>query len=418
MQFEPPFLSEVRRALRKAFPNDGDFDLVPVDAGLNEQWVSYLGTARNLDSAVHKLLEWAKAHRCLINLLEAAIRQNSVHEDLIKVTERLRRFQAPLSELGAGLGELETVFHDQYPFEDIGAWLEKLSRIRSAVCRVEPQPIGSALGKRGFGTGFLIAPDIVITNWHVAASFWEKERLAEQVVLRFDYEDDALGHTKAGQPVKLARDWSLPTSPEDECDFALLRLERRADEDTVNGQRRACLRFLEMTEEDTKKLSTQPPLLILQHPDASPLKLAFGSIVRYEPPRYIYYRVNTTGGSSGAPCLSPDLDVIGLHHYGMEKKNRGIVSSAITPKINEELAKSRLPVGRRDGQPEGILASTEPRSPKVVSAPGDPLRLSVKRKFERRVLVGHTNSVNSSVCARRRARGVWWSGRYHTRLES
>jgi hypothetical protein len=67
----------------------------------------------------------------------------------------------------------------------------------------------------------------------------------------------------------------------------------------------------------------------LQHPAAEPLKLSFGAVEDRDPPNHVRYKVNTQGGSSGSPCLTQDLKVVAIHHYGQMDKNRGVTHEAI-----------------------------------------------------------------------------------------
>jgi hypothetical protein len=59
-------------------------------------------------------------------------------------------------------GELERSVLPLVPFENVGQWLETLARLRRAVARFEPQP--SAQSTEDCGTGFLVAPDLLMTN--------------------------------------------------------------------------------------------------------------------------------------------------------------------------------------------------------------------------------------------------------------
>ena len=68
--------------------------------------------------------------------------------------------------------------------------------MRRAVCRVEPQPENESIAE--FGTGYLVAPDVVMTNFHVAEKFWDDQAKAGRVVLRFDYEKKASGVSVSG----------------------------------------------------------------------------------------------------------------------------------------------------------------------------------------------------------------------------
>ena len=105
-----------------------------------------------------------------------------------------------------------------------------------------------------YGTGFLVAEDVIITNFHVAGPFWDDKTKAGRVVLRFGYETDSSGvEVSGGVEYKLAstwrgpgaptpgadRPWQVLSSPEDKRDFALLRLEKAAGEELVDGAKPA-----------------------------------------------------------------------------------------------------------------------------------------------------------------------------------
>ena len=255
MKYEPSLKSQFLDALRGAFPNRGEVDLVAGRAGLKPQWVNIFATAPSLANALQDFIDWAEANKRLISFLEAAVDQNKENDQLNRVASQLQRLKEPLNEVDADLGTLERVCFKGVNFEDVPRWIDKLGRIRRAICRVEPQPQSVA----GYGTGFLIAPDIVITAWHVAKDFWNQDELARLVVLRFGYENDARGQPARGDEYKLTRDWSLPHSEVDDCDFALLRLERPAAQENVGDQQRGFLEFQGMTNQQIEELSESPP---------------------------------------------------------------------------------------------------------------------------------------------------------------
>ena len=73
--------------------------------------------------------------------------------------------------------------------------------------------------------------------------------------------------------------------------------------------------------ESVPLITTAPPMpiLILQHPNTEPLKLAVdtaGVLKLYENGTRIRYATNTEPGSSGSPCFDIDWKLIALHHYG------------------------------------------------------------------------------------------------------
>ena len=67
------------------------------------------------------------------------------------------------------------------------------------------------------------------------------------------------------------------------------------------------------------------PLLIAQHPDGSPLKLALDTegvtSVNANGTR-VRYATNTEGGSSGSPCFNIDWKLVALHHLGDPARDR------------------------------------------------------------------------------------------------
>ena len=61
---------------------------------------------------------------------------------------------------------------DGVSFEDAAVWLAQLTRMRRAVCR--SRATAQAESIEGFGTGYLVAPDVVMTNFHVAEAFSDR----------------------------------------------------------------------------------------------------------------------------------------------------------------------------------------------------------------------------------------------------
>ena len=163
---------------------------------------------------------------------------------------------SPITEDGKPLHleEAEALVLMGVKFENVGPWLDRLSTMRRAVCRVEPQPPGKA--PLGTAPATWLAPDVVMTNFHVAEPFWANPSRAKGVRCRFDYETPAGGvgagpgkeyslrtEWPAGEAATADRPhpWQGLASPENQLDFALLRLERRAAEDQAGGTVRSFL---------------------------------------------------------------------------------------------------------------------------------------------------------------------------------
>jgi Trypsin-like peptidase domain len=209
---------------------------------------------------------------------------------------------------------------------DVRVWQDRLVKIERQVCRVELE--GNALG-----TGFLVGPDTVLTNWHVFEIAKNAGKVG-QLGCRFDYVRLPNGQTDAGQLVLLDAAGSLdgypysaaekagnpdnPLPTMDELDYALMRLASRVGEQQVDGAPRGWIAL----PKTVLPLPADAPILIVQHPEGTPMKLALdtqavvglnGNGTR------IRYRTNTDPGSSGSPVFTMDWDLVALHHYGDPK---------------------------------------------------------------------------------------------------
>lgn len=222
---------------------------------------------------------------------------------------------------------------------DVGPWRARLADAEARVCRIE---IPSAQPP-DFGTGFLVARDVVMTNWHVMERVIGGLVPPEQVRLRFDYKvlDDgvAVGPGTQHQLVPGGKaDWLLHESPfsrsdltatpaqdagRDELDFVLLRLKSAAGDESTGAPAQLVQGARPRKWVDLPRVphafTPNSSLFILQHPDGKPLKLVLdtesvlgingnGTRVRYA--------TNTEPGSSGSPCFDADWNLIALHHSG------------------------------------------------------------------------------------------------------
>ncbi len=333
---------EVRKALLDAFPTPGEMKIVVDYADIGVSFVNFLAAdGATYDTGMFALLKWVDAQDKLLPLISAAGHKNQGNRKLRELRAKLADLESRFRALRPTetFQEAERLVLKGVKFEDVGPWIDQLGLMRKAVCRIEPQPEPESL--QGYGTGFLVAPDVVMTNYHVAKSFWPAKERAGRVSVRFDHEADvpggpgargiehglALAGSQSADPADESGEipWQICCSPDDASglDFALLRLARPAGEDLVRGAKRG---FLKLT---SRPFSSTDPVLILQHPAAEPLKLSMGAVENPDPPSHVLYQVNTEGGSSGSPCLTQDLEVTAIHHRGMNDKNRGVTQEAI-----------------------------------------------------------------------------------------
>ena len=334
MELSGEKLKEIRTALAKAFPSATKrLRIVVGDSDTGLDFDNYDGTYEN---KIYDLLKDAVGDFQLTRLLKEAVDKAPNNPELREVAEFVRDYFGTLGRVlpasdRTKLGELERTLFKKVRFENVREWLNKLDQLTRVVCRIE--------SPTGYGTGFLVGSDVILTNDHVASGpdgrsgFWDQPDRAREVTIRFDYVHTAEGIAE-GKGYRLAKDYGLLRSPVDQLDFTLLRLdsrEGRPGDQVINGRPREFVIPVNYQFEDSE------PLLILQHPQAEPMKLAFGSVTQrrqWEPNR-ITYTVNTEPGSSGSPCLTQNLNVGALHHYGLERQNRGVLMSALLAFWNE-----------------------------------------------------------------------------------
>ncbi len=234
---------------------------------------------------------------------------------------------APESVSAAGF---EKTIQKHLPIFDIVAFREGLVLVEGWACRIESN--GNALG-----SGFLVGPDLVMTNYHVMEGVIENPTRSSNIMCRFDYKRLSDGSKQTGVEIPMhATEWNvchskyssaekrgkpdaeLPTI--DELDYCLIRLADAVGEKSIGpadslSPARGWVRF----PADLPAITPPIPMIIAQHPDGAPLKLAMdtdgiksvnanGTRVRYD--------TTTESGSSGSPCFDFKWSPLALHHYG------------------------------------------------------------------------------------------------------
>lgn len=177
-------------------------------------------------------------------------------------------------------------------------WLRQGIIVASGVCRI--------ITPHGFGTGFQIAPGLLMTNCHVIGS----QSTAREAIGEFNFESDSFGATDTTHRYRLDPDRYI-SSPVDELDYTIVGIIEDSQLPPISQW--AQLRFAS---------GTFPipgdHVSIIQHPQGGPKKIALtANQVVGSDTKYLYYTTDTMKGSSGSPVLNDRWEVIGLHHaYG------------------------------------------------------------------------------------------------------
>ena len=262
-------------ALVAAFPDQESLDMmVRFKLGRPLNTIAPAGT---LDTVVYKLLVWAESRDTVEDLIVGALNRNPDNPKLRAVAEQWK--------LDEGSGDFERIVIKSVPLAEVESWRASMMACERTVCRVEVEPpgkIGVGIGipgKTDVGTGFLFHPNFAITNYHVIDEILKAGFRPNEVVLRFDYKQRAYGKTvQNGKEYRLAApNWLADESPVKDLDYAVLEVQGHPGEERVAGQPDSPLRG--WLTPHSYEFKPGDPLHIIQHPEATPLKFAPGSVV-------------------------------------------------------------------------------------------------------------------------------------------
>lgn len=323
IQFDGPARAQLRAALLDAFPSPFEIKDLLADR-LNKNFFALVPAYVDYQIQLSELLTKANAQAWIAELLSAALEANPANP-------HLRAFAAAHTSLTSDVsdrGHQRLVQAGVLPLE-VAVWREQLGRLEAQTCRVE---VALESGPTVCGTGFLLGPSVLMTNYHVMEPVYTGKAKPENVLFRFDYKRLPEGPLNQGVTYSLAAAgaWDLDKSeshkpveadaPADRLDYALVRLAEPAGhhkagkKDATSGQDRGW-----MTPLAASTLAAPMPLLILHHPKGDPLKLAIetnGVIAVTGGGTRLRHKVNTEVGSSGSPCFNQKLNLVALHHAG------------------------------------------------------------------------------------------------------
>ncbi|MET3115754.1 V8-like Glu-specific endopeptidase [Pedobacter sp. CG_S7] len=189
-------------------------------------------------------------------------------------------------------------------------YLEKGVLASKSVCRIH---INSVNGLEGFGTGFLIAAHILITNNHVLPS----STYAEYSLAEFNFE---IGTNDLPLSLKIFRFKPLKLFyTNEELDYSIIWVEEQA----ANGSGYlAEFNYLKLNP-NLGKTKEGNYVSIIQHPDGKMKKVAIrqNEVTNLSLPKFIRYVTDTKSGSSGAPVFNDNWEVVAVHHAGIPRYN-------------------------------------------------------------------------------------------------
>ncbi|MGK7879674.1 MAG: trypsin-like peptidase domain-containing protein [Crocosphaera sp.] len=183
---------------------------------------------------------------------------------------------------------------------------------------------------KGSATGFLIAPDLILTNNHVISN----SDSLDDYLFRFNYEENFLGEAQSVKEYRAKPQGIFYTNKE--LDFTIIQLEEKAGNEWG---------WLSLKPEN---IQVNNRVNIIQHPMGQPKQISLqNNLVQYVGGDVLQYVTSTLEGSSGSPIFNDQWEVIGLHHAGVELpepttnnryfRNQGILISSILNDLPPEL---------------------------------------------------------------------------------
>ncbi len=239
-----------------------------------------------------------------------------------------------LPEEGAK-GIIETPAHDVNLLERILGvndlisvhFLEKGWRSARAVGRIH------IAGGRGYGTGFMISPRLMLTNNHVLAD----EDTAARSYVEFDYQLGADGQSMRTVIFDLTPDELFLTDVG--FDFTLVAVQ------PVNDEERNVIEYgwLPLIPAEGKVIVGEK-LNIIQHPGGELKQIALReNYLEDILDNFLHYKTDTAPGSSGAPVFNDQWEVVALHHAGVPQKDEEGNYLTLDGSIwNDSMSPSRL----------------------------------------------------------------------------
>jgi endonuclease G len=165
----------------------------------------------------------------------------------------------------------------------------------------------------GFATGFLVAPDLLLTNHHVFRAPDE----ARGVGAQFLYERTQ-GGLRAGLIFELEPERFFVNHKG--LDYAVVAVKATALDGAPLGQ----FQYLPLIAV-TGKILKGDPVNIIQHPEGRPKQYATvnNRLLDLRDDGFLLYETDTLEGSSGSPVFNQHWETIGLHHCGVPQIENG-----------------------------------------------------------------------------------------------
>lgn len=193
-----------------------------------------LTTSIVFEEQVEEIVERSVDQRWTGELIELLLQLNPAHQGLIELIAKAGAIRA-LSRDSFSNYQNYVKAGDMLPYT---TYLERGLRISRVTCSIAVHG-----PKTELGTGFLVGPDLLMTNYHVADQLHERPDEVTHILLKFDYRDEGDAHELKYSVERLElvsysepagntiddQDITAPWNP-DLLDYALIRLPEAVGE--------------------------------------------------------------------------------------------------------------------------------------------------------------------------------------------
>ena len=306
--------------------------------GLRQRLDALVGRNDDINYAVFRIVEKYNRLGQVEKLVQAARRFNPTNPQLHRIAQTLGRATQVATHIGDEIvrppvGELEKLVQRQVPklkAQEMRRWM---MQVEGQMCVIERRMAGYG---QALGSGFLVGPDAVLTNYHVVEPYLQNSQ-AQNLQVRFDalLQEDGVREPEEGLVVAVAEiPIARPHTPgdatnvksapaPDELDFALLLLAEEAGKAQIGGaagpgQTQAARGWLQLPYPEPALL-VGDPLIIYQYPGGRELMMAIDTeavVGAVWDGLRLRYRNNTDHGSSGSPVFDFDWRLVALHQAG------------------------------------------------------------------------------------------------------
>lgn len=179
-----------------------------------------------------------------------------------------------------------------------------------AVCRIHVKNING--GNEGYGTGFLITPNLLLTNNHI----FESGDFAVKSFAEFNYQYNMRGEPSESYLFEFIPSEFFYTNKDLDYTIVAIKPTSKSKEKSISD-----FGYLKLFQEPNKALISEY-VSIVQHANGGYKQIAIReNQVTGKDDNFITYVTDTAQGSSGSPVFNDQWQVVALHHSGVPRKD-------------------------------------------------------------------------------------------------